>query len=51
MSGSIAHSSVYLTDTPKQIKDKINKHAYSGGGDTLEKQVMILSLYILSYFQ
>jgi tryptophanyl-tRNA synthetase len=38
MSGSIANTAVYLTDTPKQIKDKINKHAFSGGQDTLEKQ-------------
>ena len=26
-----------MTDTPKQIKDKINKHAFSGGGRTLEE--------------
>ena len=38
MSGSAANSAVFLTDTPKQIKDKINKHAFSGGQDTLEKQ-------------
>jgi tryptophanyl-tRNA synthetase len=38
MSGSIANSAVYLTDTPKQIKDKINKHAFSGGQATLELQ-------------
>lgn len=38
MSGSAANSAVFLTDTPKQIKDKINKHAFSGGQDTMEKQ-------------
>lgn len=38
MSSSGANSAVFLTDTPKQIKDKINKHAFSGGQDTLEKQ-------------
>ena len=37
MSGSLVHTAVYLTDTPKQIKDKINKHAFSGGGATLEE--------------
>ena len=38
MSGSVANSCIYLTDTPKQIKDKINKHAFSGGQETLELQ-------------
>ena len=38
MSGSAGNSAVFLTDTPKQIKDKINKHAFSGGQDTMEKQ-------------
>lgn len=28
---------IFLTDTPKQIKDKINKYAFSGGQDTAEK--------------
>jgi tryptophanyl-tRNA synthetase len=37
MSSSDANSSVFLTDTAKQIKDKINKHAFSGGGRTLEE--------------
>ena len=31
-------SAVFLTDTPKEIKDKINKHAFSGGQETLELQ-------------
>ena len=26
-----------MTDTAKQIKDKINKYAFSGGGATLEE--------------
>jgi tryptophanyl-tRNA synthetase len=38
MSGSVGNSAVFLTDSQKQIKDKINKHAFSGGQDTLEKQ-------------
>jgi len=37
MSASDANSSVYLTDTPKQIKNKINKYAFSGGGATVEE--------------
>jgi tryptophanyl-tRNA synthetase len=38
MSGSAGNSAVFVTDTPKQIKDKINKHAFSGGQETLELQ-------------
>ena len=30
-------SAIYVTDTPKQIKDKINKYAFSGGRETLEE--------------
>lgn len=37
MSASNVNSSVYMSDTPKQIKDKINKHAFSGGRETLEE--------------
>jgi tryptophanyl-tRNA synthetase len=37
MSSSDANSSIFLTDTPKQIKDKINKYAFSGGGQTVEE--------------
>lgn len=33
---SSAGAAVFLTDTPKSIKDKINKHAFSGGGATKE---------------
>eukprot|EP01054_Gregarina_sp_Poly1_P002328 Gregarina_sp_Poly_1__2327@NODE_1621_length_3693_cov_115_410645_g1068_i0_p1_GENE_NODE_1621_length_3693_cov_115_410645_g1068_i0NODE_1621_length_3693_cov_115_410645_g1068_i0_p1_ORF_typecomplete_len411_score54_43tRNAsynt_1b/PF00579_25/4_4e66_NODE_1621_length_3693_cov_115_410645_g1068_i024593667 len=38
MSGSTAQTAVYLTDTPKQIKTKVNKYAFSGGKDTAEEQ-------------
>ncbi|XP_060068960.1 tryptophan--tRNA ligase, cytoplasmic-like [Ylistrum balloti] len=37
MSASDPNSSIFLTDTDKQIKDKINKYAYSGGGSTVEE--------------
>lgn len=34
-------AAVFLTDTPKMLKDKINKHAFSGGGATKEEQLML----------
>lgn len=37
MSASDAHSAIYVTDSPKQIKDKVNKYAFSGGGATVEE--------------
>ncbi|TDG98914.1 hypothetical protein EPR50_G00205460 [Perca flavescens] len=37
MSASDANSSIFLTDTPKQLKNKVNKHAFSGGKDTVEE--------------
>ena len=37
MSASDPNSSIFLTDTPKQIKNKINKYAFSGGGATVEE--------------
>lgn len=37
MSASDANSAIFVNDTPKQIKDKVNKHAFSGGGATLEE--------------
>merc|ERR1711971_1074643 len=37
MSASDANSSISLTDTDKQIKNKINKYAFSGGGATVEE--------------
>jgi len=36
MSASTANSAIFVTDTPKQIKNKINKHAVSGGQETVE---------------
>ncbi|XP_059475205.1 tryptophan--tRNA ligase, cytoplasmic [Neocloeon triangulifer] len=37
MSASDDNTAIYLTDTPKQIKNKINKHAFSGGCATVEE--------------
>lgn len=37
MSASDETSAVYVTDTQKQIKTKINKYAFSGGRDTVEE--------------
>ncbi|CAF4938996.1 unnamed protein product [Rotaria sp. Silwood1] len=37
MSASDAASSIFLTDTPTEIKDKINRYAYSGGCTTVEE--------------
>lgn len=37
MSASDLNSAIFLTDTPKQIKNKVNKHAFSGGRATLEE--------------
>ncbi|KAJ8674262.1 hypothetical protein QAD02_005524 [Eretmocerus hayati] len=37
MSASDCNTAVFLTDTPKQIKNKINKHAFSGGQATVEE--------------
>ncbi|KAI8130071.1 cytoplasmic, Tryptophan--tRNA ligase [Lucilia cuprina] len=37
MSASEQNSAVFLTDTPKQIKNKINKYAFSGGRTTVEE--------------
>jgi len=38
MSGSDASSAIFLTDTKNQVKNKINKHAFSGGQQTKELQ-------------
>lgn len=38
MSSSDESSAILLTDTPKQVKDKINKYALSGGQQTAELQ-------------
>lgn len=37
MSASDPNSSIFLTDTDKQIKTKVNKYAFSGGGATVEE--------------
>ncbi|XP_038074696.1 tryptophan--tRNA ligase, cytoplasmic-like [Patiria miniata] len=37
MSASDPNTSIYLTDTPKQIKNKVNKYAFSGGGASVEE--------------
>ncbi|KAI9584472.1 tryptophan--tRNA ligase, cytoplasmic [Glossina fuscipes] len=37
MSASEQNSAIFLTDTSKQIKNKINKYAFSGGRDTIEE--------------
>lgn len=37
MSASEANSAIFLTDTAKQVKTKINKHAFSGGRMTVEE--------------
>lgn len=37
MSASIDTSAIFMTDTAKQIKKKINSHAFSGGGATVEE--------------
>lgn len=37
MSASDPNSSIFMTDTPGQIKNKINKHGFSGGKETEEE--------------
>ncbi|KAI1285419.1 Tryptophan--tRNA ligase, cytoplasmic [Halotydeus destructor] len=37
MSASDLNSSIFVSDTPSQIKNKINKYAFSGGGATVEE--------------
>ncbi|KAE9978714.1 hypothetical protein BLS_000368 [Venturia inaequalis] len=36
MSASNPNSAIFMSDTPNQIKKKINQHAFSGGQETLE---------------
>lgn len=38
MSASDENTSIYVTDTDNQIKKKINRYAFSGGGETVEEQ-------------
>ena len=37
MSSSIPNSTIYTTDSPEQVKEKIIKHAFSGGRGSLEE--------------
>ncbi len=37
MSASVDSTSIFMTDTPKKIKDKINKYAFSGGQVSVEE--------------
>jgi len=37
MSSSKPKTAIMLDDTPEQVEEKVKKHAYSGGGDTLEE--------------
>jgi len=37
MSASDANSAIYMTDTANQIKNKVNKHGFSGGQETEEE--------------
>ena len=37
MSASIPDSGIFLSDMPKDIQKKVNKFAFSGGQDTVEK--------------
>lgn len=37
MSASNTTSAIFVSDNPKQIKDKVNKYALSGGGASLEE--------------
>lgn len=36
MSASSENTAIFMTDSPTQIKNKINRHAFSGGGETVE---------------
>lgn len=38
MSSSNVKSSILLTDSPKEVKEKVNKYAFSGGKQTAEEQ-------------
>ncbi len=58
MSASDPNSAIYMTDTANQIKNKINRHAFSGGGDTQELHIknggnpdVDVSFQYLSFFE
>lgn len=40
MSASDPNSSIYMSDTAAQIKNKVNKHGFSGGRETEEEHRM-----------
>uniref|UniRef100_A0AC35U1U7 Tryptophan--tRNA ligase n=1 Tax=Rhabditophanes sp. KR3021 TaxID=114890 RepID=A0AC35U1U7_9BILA len=57
MSASDLNSCIYISDTPKQIKTKINKYAFSGGQQTAEEHQRLggncdvdISFQFLRYF-
>nr|POF01384.1 tryptophan--trna ligase, cytoplasmic [Quercus suber] len=57
MSASDPNSAIFMSDTPNQIKNKINRHAFSGGQETLEEQRRLggnpdvdVAFMYLSYF-
>jgi tryptophanyl-tRNA synthetase len=57
MSSSDANTAIFLTDTAKQIKTKVNKHAFSGGKVTVEEHrelggdtTVDVAYHILKYF-
>lgn len=37
MSASNVNSSIYMSDSPSQVKNKINRHGFSGGKETEEE--------------
>lgn len=37
MSTTDPNSAIFLTDTPEIIKEKVTRHAFSGGGATLKE--------------
>lgn len=58
MSSSNPNSAIFMTDTGKQIKNKINKHAFSGGRETVEEHRELggnpdvdVSYIYLTYFE
>jgi tryptophanyl-tRNA synthetase len=57
MSSSDECSAIFLNDSAKQIKDKINKHAFSGGKATIDEHRLLggdtsvdISFQYLTYF-
>jgi tryptophanyl-tRNA synthetase len=57
MSASDPKSAIYVTDSAKEIRNKIMKYAFSGGQDTIEKQRQLganlevdISIKYLSFF-